>query len=115
MERVAKRMPYEIKQKGAKFFVVDTATQKIKGSYDDEDSADDKMDDLDFKEHVRDRLSRMPVSQMSASEKAEEYDRLMAEKSKTQAPPDPNVPPKIDPKIDPPKVRRSAYWGDVEE
>ena|ERR1022692_525290 len=109
-------MPYEIKQKDGKYFVVDTATQKIKGSYDNEDSADDRKDDLEFKEHVRDRLSRMPVSQMSATEKAEEYDRLMAEKSNTPPPKaDPNVPPKIDTKIDPPKVKHSAYWGDVEE
>jgi hypothetical protein len=115
MERVAKRMPYQIKQKGAKFFVVDTTTQKIKGSYDDEDSADDRKDDLEFKEHVRDRLSRMPVSQMSADEKAQEYDRLMAEKTNAPPPNDPNVPPKIDTKIDPPKVKHSAYWEDVEE
>jgi hypothetical protein len=106
-------MPFEIKEKGNTYYVIDTATQKIKGSYDDEDSADDRKDDLEFKEHVRERLSRMPVTQMTAEEKAAEYDNLMAAKN-AQKPPetDSKIPPKIDPPAHPPEVKRSRYWGD---
>lgn len=103
-------MPYEIKEKNNKFFVVDTETQKIRGTYDNEDDAEDRKDALDFRAEVRGRLSRMPVTQMTAEEKAAEYDRLMAEKEKEKV--DPNLPPKQDPKTNPPKTpRRSLYWG----
>lgn len=104
-------MPYEIKERGNKFYVVDTETKKIRGTYDDEDSAEDRKDELDFRADVRNRINRMPVTEMTAEEKAKEYDRLMAEKNKP--PTDPAIPPKKEP--DPPKTRRSAYWGDLDE
>lgn len=104
-------MPYEIRERAGKFFVVDSATQKIRGTYEDEDKAEDRKDDLDFREHVRGRLERIPVAQLTAEEKAAEYDKMMAEKDKT--PSDPNLPPKKDKEEDPPKTsKRSAYWGD---
>lgn len=101
-------MPYEIKERNGKFFVIDTATKRIRGEYDDEDKAEDRKDDLDFRESVRSRLDRMPVKEMTAEEKAAEYDRMMAEKK--DAPIDPAIPPK---KEDPPKepVKRSRYWN----
>jgi hypothetical protein len=102
-------MAYEVKERSGKFYVVDTETQKIRGTYDNEDAADDRKEDLEFRVHVKERLNRMPVSQMTAEEKAAEYDKLMAAKQT-----DPNLPPKKDPadKTDPPKPKRSAYWGD---
>jgi hypothetical protein len=110
-------MGYEVKQRGDKFVVVDTDTKRIRGTYDSEDDAEDRKDDLDFKVEVRDRLSRVPVTEMTADEKAAEYDRLMAAKANA---PDPHVPPAREGddnggKKDPPKttVRRSAYWGEL--
>src|SRR6266702_3019233 len=100
-------MAYEIRERDGKFHVVDTETNKIRGSYDDEEKAEDRKDDLDFRVHVTQRLDRMPVTQMTAEEKAAEYDRIMAEKNK-----DPNLPPKNEPPKDQPKPKRSAYWGD---
>jgi hypothetical protein len=106
-------MAYEVKQRGTKFVVVDTETKRIRGTYDDEDSAEDRKDDLDFKNEVRGKLSRMPVSEMTPEEKAAAYDKMMAEKND---PPDPKIPPKKeDDPTEPtePKVRRSAYWGEL--
>lgn len=104
-------MPYEIKERSGKFYVVDTATQKIRGGpYDDEDKAEDRQDELDFRETVRNRMSRMPVTEMTPEEKAAEYDKMMAERDKQT---DPKIPPKKEP--EPPKtepVKRSRYWGD---
>lgn len=106
-------MAYEVRERGGKYHVVDTDTQKIRGSYEDEDSAEDRKDELDFRATVRDRMSRMPVTQMTAEEKAAEYDRLMAEKAKAAATQtDPKLPPKKEETIDPPKKKRSGYWGD---
>lgn len=109
-------MGYEIKERGGKFYVIDTDNNgKIRGTYDSEDAAEDRKDDLDFRATVRDRMSRMPVIQMTAEEKAAEYDKMMAEKANTP-PPDPNVPPKKEPPATPPPAtKRSAYWGDREE
>lgn len=109
-------MAYEIKERGGKFYVIDTDNNgKIRGTYDSEDAAEDRKDDLDFRATVRDRMSRMPVTQMTAEEKAAEYDRMMAEKEKTP-PTDPNVPPKKETtNPPPPATKRSAYWGDREE
>lgn len=104
-------MGYEIKQRDGKFYVVDTETKKIRGEYDNEDRAEDRKDDLDFRAHVRSRIDRLPVKEMTAEEKAAEYDRMMAEKNQT--PPDPNLPPKKDdPPTPPPTTKKSAYWGD---
>jgi hypothetical protein len=106
-------MAYEIKTRGDKYYVVDTTdNNKIRGGpYDDEDKAEDRRDELDFRQTVRDRLSRMPVAQMSAEEKAAEYDRMMAEK-KDPPETDPKIPPKKDETTEPPKTKKSAYWGD---
>lgn len=103
-------MPYEIRKKGDSFYVVDTANQKIRGGpYDNEDKAEDRQDELDFRETVRNRMSRMPVTEMTPEEKAAAYDKMMAEKEK-----DPKIPPKKEePPTEPPKTRRSAYWGDL--
>jgi hypothetical protein len=102
-------MGYEVKERSGKFYVVDTETNKIRGTYDSEDSADDRKEELEFRVHVRQRLERMPVSQMTSEEKAAEYDKLMAAKQT-----DPNVPPKKDPKDEPPpKTKKSAYWGEL--
>lgn len=102
-------MPYEIKTKNDKFYVVDTDTQKIRGTYDNEDDAEDRKDALDFRAEVRGRLSRMPVTEMTAEEKAAAYDKMMAEKN--TPPTDPNLPPKQEDKDKTKKVRHSAYWG----
>jgi hypothetical protein len=102
-------MPYEVKERNGQYFVVDTTTKRIRGTYDDEDKAEDRKDDLDFRETVRGRLERIPVAEMTAEEKAAAYDKMMAEKDKT---PDPNVPPKKDDKVDPPKTKKHLYWGD---
>jgi hypothetical protein len=105
-------MPYEIKRKNDQYYVVDTANQKIRGGpYDSEDKAEDRQDELDFRETVRNRMSRMPVTEMTAEEKAAAYDKMMAEKEK-----DPKIPPKKegDPPTDPPK-KKSLYWGELDE
>lgn len=105
------KMPFEIREKKDKFYVVDTDTQKIRGTYDSEDDAEDRLDELNFRADVRGRLNRIPVAEMTAEEKAAAYDKLMAEKN-NQPPTDPNLPPKQDDKKDPnKKVKRSAYWG----
>lgn len=106
-------MAYEIKQRGEKWYVLDTENNnKIRGTYDNEDAAEDRKDDLDFRAHVRSRIDRLPVTQMTAEEKAAEYDKMMAEKN--QPPADPNLPPKKDETTDPPKTtKKSAYWGDL--
>jgi hypothetical protein len=106
-------MAYEIKQRGEKWYVLDTENNnKIRGTYDNEDAAEDRKDELDFRAHVRSRIDRLPVTQMTAEEKAAEYDKMMAEKNQ-QTPPDPNVPPKKEGVTEPPKVKKSAYWGDL--
>jgi hypothetical protein len=108
-------MRYEIKEKNGKFYVIDTEdNNKIRGTYEDEDRAEDRKDELDFRAHVRSRIDRLPVTQMTAEEKAAEYDKMMADKNNQQTPPtDDNLPPKKD-KVDdkPPKTGRSRYWGD---
>ena len=103
-------MPYEIKEKNGKYHVVDTTNQRIRGSYENEDSAEDRKDELDFREGVRSRLDRMPVQEMTAEEKAAAYDKLMAE----QKQPDPNIPPKKEEKEPEKKTKKSLYWGDLE-
>lgn len=109
-------MAYEIKETKGKFYVVDTETQRIRGGpYNDEDDADDRKDELDFRAEVRAGIGRIPGKELSPEEKAAEYDRLMAEKKNS----DPNVPPKKDGDGEPPdkdkdkKPRRSAYWGEA--
>lgn len=106
-------MPYVIKEKDGKFHVVDTDTKKIRGSYEDEDKAEDRKDELDFRATVRDRISRMPVAEMTAEEKAAAYDKMIAEKNAAPTD-DKHIPPK---KEDPPAPektpKRSAYWGDA--
>jgi len=105
-------MPYEIKTRGDKYFVVDTDTKKIRGTYEDEDSAEDRKDELDFRATVRDRMSRMPVAEMTAEEKAAAYDKMMAEKND-----DKNLPPKKDDKT-PPETKKSKrgslFWDSLE-
>lgn len=105
-------MAFEIRNRGGKYYVVDTDNNdKIRGTYDNEDAAEDRQDELNFRAHVRDRLARIPVAQMTAEEKAAEYDRMMAEKQN-----DPKVPPKQDPPKDEGKTKkRSGYWGDIED
>lgn len=107
-------MGYEIKRRGDKYVVVDSETKRIRGTYDDEDAAEDRKDDLEFKVEVRDRLNRMPVSEMTAEEKAAAYDKLQAERA-NQPPNDPHIPPKNEPPADPQKdkTRKSAYWGEL--
>jgi hypothetical protein len=111
-------MPYEIRQRGDSYYVIDTGNNdKIKGSYDSEDKAEDRKDELDFRAHVRSRIDRLPVSEMTADEKAAAYDKMMADKN-TAPPPDPNLPPKKDNSDatgKPNKARKSAYWGELPE
>jgi hypothetical protein len=101
-------MPYEIKQRDSKYYVVNAEDQKIRGTYDNEDAAEDRMDELTFREHVRSKLDRIPVAEMTAEEKAAAYDKMITEKN--TAPPDPHVPPKIDPTT-PPVERKSRYFN----
>lgn len=107
-------MPYEIRQKGERWYVVDTANNdKIKGSYDNEDAAEDRKDDLEFREYTRSRLDRIPVAEMTTEEKAAAWDKAQNEKN-NEPPDDKNLPPKKEKeeKVEPPK-KRSAYWGDM--
>jgi hypothetical protein len=106
-------MPYEIKERNNKFYVIDTDNNgKIRGTYDSEDAAEDRKDELDFRAHVRSRIDRLPVSEMTAEEKAAAYDKMMAEKNK--APEDKNLPPKKeDPPAPPVQKKRSGYWGEM--
>lgn len=108
-------MPYEIKSRDNKYFVVDTDNNnKIRGGpYDNEDGAEDRKDELDFRAHVRSRIDRLPVSEMTAEEKAAAYDKMIAEKN--AAPDDKNLPPKKEDKVtDPPTPpKRRGYWGDA--
>jgi hypothetical protein len=106
-------MGYEIKTRGDKYYVVDTDTKKIRGTYDNEDDAEDRKDELDFRATVRDRMSRMPVAEMTAEEKAAAYDKMMAEKNKDN---DSNLPPKKDEKTNPEtktKKRGSLFWDSL--
>lgn len=109
-------MAYEIKKDGDKYYVVDTNNNnKIRGGpYDDEDKAEDRQDELDFRATVRDRIGRMPVTQMTAEEKAAEYDKMMKDKENGAPPTDKNIPPKKDDAPTPPPTppKRSGYWGD---
>lgn len=105
-------MPYEIKSKNDKFYVVDTDTNKIRGAYDNEDAAEDRKDELDFRAHVRSRIDRLPVTEMTADEKAAAYDKMMADKGKA----DDKLPPKIDDTDKPPVTKKkSLYWGEVDD
>jgi hypothetical protein len=107
-------MGFEVKQRGDKYVVVDTDTKRIRGTYDNEDDAEDRKDDLEFKIEVRERLGRMPVTEMTPEEKAAAYDKMIAERNAT--PPDPHVPPKKDDETSDdkkPKARKSAYWGEL--
>lgn len=103
-------MAYEIKSKDGKYYVVDSETNKVRGTYDSEDDAEDRKDELDFRNHVRSRLERIPVAEMTAEEKAAAYDKMMADKAASA---DKNLPPKIDPTANPPKdtkVKKLSYW-----
>jgi hypothetical protein len=68
--------------------------------------------------NIEERLKRMPVTEMSAEEKAAEYDKLMAERHKKTDPPaeppkDPKAPVPPAPKApEPPAPKRDPYWGD---
>src|SRR5580692_9523662 len=106
-------MSYEVKQRGDKFVVVDMATKRIRGTYDSEDDAEDRKDDLEFKNEVREKLARVPVTEMTAEEKAAAYDKMIADKGLGET--DTKRPPKLDEDKDKDKskVRRSAYWGDL--
>lgn len=109
-------MPFEVRTKNGKHYVVDTVTNAVRGrGYDDESDAEDKADDLNFRAETRERLGRMPVTEMTAEEKAAAYDKLMADKAKES---DTNLPPKqVDDKDktpDKPAKRRISYWGDVD-
>lgn len=109
-------MAYEIKERGNKFYVVDTDNNnKIRGSYDSEDAAEDRKDELDFRAHVRSRIDRLPVAEMTPDEKAAAYDKMMAEKANgTPANDDKNLPPKKENEpTPPPTAKRSKYWGDA--
>lgn len=100
-------MAFEIRQKDNKHYVVDTETNKVRGTYDDLDDAEDRKDELDFRADVRSRISRMPVQEMTAEEKAAAYDKMMADKA---AQSDPNLPPKQEPVKEPSKPKKLSYW-----
>jgi lipase chaperone LimK len=112
-------MPFEVRSKNNRFYVVDTKTNAVIGrGFDDESDAEDKADEKNFREETRERLGRMPVTEMTAEEKAAAYDKLMADKAKEA---DSNIPPKQDDKDNKPppdnklgKGKRFTYWGDVE-
>lgn len=110
-------MAWEVREKRGKFYVVNSETEKVRGApFDDEDDADDKADELNFREEVRSGVGRIPGKELSAEEKAAAYDKLMAEKN--QPPPDPNLPPKKegDGKDDKtPPVKKKGYWSDYED
>jgi hypothetical protein len=110
-------MSFEVRSKSGKYYVVNTTDNSVRGrGYDDEGDAEDKCDDLNFRLEVRDKLSRVPVTEMTSEEKAAAYDKMLADKAREQ---DANLPPKNDDKTPPPtntpkpKSKRFAYWGDV--
>lgn len=111
-------MGFEVRTKSGKYYVVDAATNQVRGrAYDDEGDAEDRMDELNFRVEVREKLSRVPVTEMTAEEKAAAYDKMISDKAKET---DTNLPPKNDPPTTPPKEdnktskRRISYWGDAE-
>lgn len=107
-------MAYEVRSKGGKYYVVDTATNAVRGhGYEHEGDADDRADELNFRIEVRDKLSRVPVTRMTAEEKAAAYDKMMEDKAREG---DKNIPPKQEePKDEKKTGKRSLYWGDVTE
>lgn len=84
-------------------------------------------------DRIEERMGRMPVKELSAEEKAAEYDRLMAERQRQGSPPreeeEPEdrgakiggQPPAPQPKEEPrepagtgnSRGRRGGYWGDA--
>lgn len=108
-------MAYEIKSRDGKYYVVDTDdNNKIRGTYDDEDRAEDRKDELEFRAHVRSRLERIPVQEMTAEEKAAAYDKMMADKAANA---DKNIPPKIEPPVNTDKstkTKKLSYWPSEE-
>lgn len=116
-------MPYEIKERRGKFYVVDTATNRIRGEYEDEDSAEDRLDELQFREEMRSGVSRIPGKELTEAEKAAEYDKIKAAEQE-----DKNLPPKKNDDADKDGdktdktdkkektgTRKSLYWGDLED
>lgn len=70
-------------------------------------------------DNMEKRVSRMPVVEMTAEEKAAEYDRLMAAKNKPEPPAEPPkpdgtpVPPPAKP-TEPPQPKRDPWFGEIE-
>lgn len=77
-------------------------------------------------DRMEERLKRVPVAEMTAEEKAAEYDRLMAAGGNPPAPKNPDPAPPTDPKppagpvppgpkppTDPTPPKRDPYWGDA--
>lgn len=100
-------MPYEIREKNGKFHVVDKETNRVRGSYNDEDSAEDRLDDLEFKEYMR---RSVQPREMTTEEKAKAYDELQSK----EPPKDDKIPPKKDEKEKKEKKqRKSLYWDNL--
>jgi hypothetical protein len=122
-------MALDIRQAGeSNYEVFDTETSEVLGKRASEDAAERLQDRLETqlwrKGHddrltkMEDRLSRTPTKEMTADEKAAEYDKMIASKNAE--------PPKVDPKNGDPKpppakvpdptppvtTKRSAYWGE---
>ena len=122
-------MAFEIQTRDEKYYVINSTTKKIRGGpYESESAAENRKDDLEDSEAIRsrfdgieERLKRMPVVEMTAEEKAAEYDRMIAEKnrqaphesSKDTAPPRKDEPTKDN--TDVKSRRRSLYWGDAND
>lgn len=79
-------MPYTTRKKSDKEWELLNPDGTVKRTYTTEEAAEDRADDLNEREEhrtwrsgVEDRLRRMPVKEMTAEEKAAEYDRMMTQ------------------------------------
>lgn len=112
-------MPYTVRQNGEKYDVID-GDGKVVATRATEEAADDKADRLTITERLHAINERLPKPALTVEERAELYDKMMAEKEKEkeQPPPKNDTPPPPEKKEEPPPAkekRRSGYWGSALE
>lgn len=77
---------YGIEIVRGRYKVIETATNRYRGIYDDEFKAADRIDELEFMDELKIRIRKdhpLPEDKiMTNEEKAAEYDRIMAERDK---------------------------------
>jgi len=118
-------MPYKIEKVGEdddiKFNIIDVESGNVVATRKSEEAAENKLDTLEIRDHLKEMGNRLPKPEMSAEDKAAAYDKLMKEKEdaeKNTPTPPTNQPPAPTPKTsdpEPPKKTgpKSRYWGDA--